>query len=332
MHQTEKAESESIPLIPNLEYAHLLQQPEWAQLKSFFGWESFTTQSQSAFAQILFRRLPFGYSIAYLPKGPVGSEWGILWNLIDHECRRRKAIFLQVEPDAYLPLTSDFYAQFEAEFKQMEQTIQPRRTVLISLENSEDELMASMKQKTRYNIRLASKKGVKVTSSTDIIDFYKMMQTTGNRDDFAIHSLDYYQKAYDLFAPTGKCVLLSANLEDKPLAYLMLFLSGKHAWYFYGASDNQHRNLMPTYLLQWEAMLWAKAHGALEYDLWGIPDADEDTLEAQFTERSDGLWGVYRFKRGFGGQVVRSSPAFIKVYKPLLYKAYEKFRAGRMTD
>jgi Uncharacterized protein involved in methicillin resistance len=88
-----------------------------------------------------------------------------------------------------------------------------------------------------------------------------------------------------------------------------VFARGRRAWYVYGASNDQERNRMPTYLLQWEAMRWARARGAEEYDLWGVPDADEETLEAHFTERSDGLWGVYRFKRGFGGQVKRAAQA-----------------------
>ena len=89
---------------------------------------------------------------------------------------------------------------------------------------------------------------------------------------------------------------------------------------------------MPTYLLQWEAIRWSKAHGAVIYDLWGIPDASKEELEENFSQRGDGLWGVYRFKRGFGGVVVRSAPAFIRVYKPLLYRVYLKIRAGRMAD
>ena len=315
-----------------LDEAHLLQLPEWAKFKSHFGWQSSVFQSDTAYAQVLFRSLPLGLSIAYLPKGPVGTNWSELWPEIDRECRRRKAIFLQVEPDCNLPLADDQVKYFSREFRQLEETIQPRRTVMLSLEGSEDELLAAMKQKTRYNIRLAAKKGVAVTSTDDVKAFYEMMQTTGERDDFAVHSLDYYQKAYDHFAPSGKAVLLKAHLDGLPLAYLMLFLHGKRAWYFYGASDNRQRNLMPTYLLQWEAMRWAKAHGATEYDLWGIPDADEEQLEAEFSERSDGLWGVYRFKRGFGGQVVRSCPAFVKVYNPLLYKAYEKYRARRGAE
>ena len=315
-----------------LEEAHLLQLPEWAEFKSHFGWQSSIFQSDSAYVQVLFRSLPLGFSIAYLPKVPVGIDWSQLWQEIDRECKQRKAIFLQVEPDCNLPLEDSCLNYLSDGFLRVEETIQPRRTILVSIEGSEEDLLAAMKQKTRYNIRLAAKKGVAVTSTDDVKAFYEMMQTTGERDDFDVHNLDYYQKAYDHFAPSGKAVLLEAHLDGLPLAYLMLFLHGKRAWYFYGASDNKHRNLMPTYLLQWEAMRWAKAHGATEYDLWGIPDADEEQLEAEFADRSDGLWGVYRFKRGFGGQVVRSSPAFVKVYLPLLYKVYEKYRARRGVE
>ena len=312
--------------------AHLLQSPEWAEFKRHFGWQAQVFSSQSAYAQVLFRRLPLGHSIAYLPKGPLGNDWSSLWEQIDQECKKRKAVFLQVEPDLYLPLLPEVKAHFSQGFIREEHTLQPRRTISVTLQAAEEELLAAMKQKTRYNIRLASKKGVIVRPTADVKGFYEMMLTTGNRDGFAVHNLDYYQKAFNIFAPSGKCVLLGAFFEETPLAYLMLFLSGSRSWYFYGASDNTQRNLMPTYLLQWEAMLWAKAHGASEYDLWGIPDAEENELEASFSDRSDGLWGVYRFKRGFGGQIVRSSPAFIKVYKPLLYKLYLKYRAGRMAD
>jgi lipid II:glycine glycyltransferase (peptidoglycan interpeptide bridge formation enzyme) len=109
----------------------------------------------------------------------------------------------------------------------------------------------------------------------------------------------------------------------------MLFINGKRAWYFYGASDDAYRNLMPAYLLQWEAMRYAKARGATLYDLWGIPDVDEASLENDFMNRSDGLWGVYRFKRGFNGQIVRSLPAYVKVYQPLLYRLYLAYRNRR---
>ncbi len=102
----------------------------------------------------------------------------------------------------------------------------------------------------------------------------------------------------------------------------MVFAYGSRAWYFYGASTNQHRHRMPTYLLQWEAMRWARDQGCTEYDLWGVPDEDEHTLEDQFAERSDGLWGVYRFKRGFGGNLRRALGPWDRVYQPVLYTFY----------
>ncbi len=102
----------------------------------------------------------------------------------------------------------------------------------------------------------------------------------------------------------------------------MAFANGKRAWYFYGASANEHRERMPTYLLQWEAMRWARSLGCTLYDMWGVPDEDEETLEANFTTRSAGLWGVYRFKRGFGGRLTRAASPWDRVYNPFLYGFY----------
>jgi len=116
--------------------------------------------------------------------------------------------------------------------------------------------------------------------------------------------------------------------DNRPVAGLMAFANQTTAWYFYGASSDEERNRMPTYLLQYEAMLWAKRKGCQWYDMWGIPDVDETQLENEFLDHHDGLWGVYRFKRGFGGDVKRSVGAFDFVYQPLLYRAY-RWYAGR---
>lgn len=186
-----------------------------------------------------------------------------------------------------------------------------------------------MKQKTRYNIRLAEKKGVIVRTWDDMESFHKMMLVTGDRDHFGIHSLEYYRCAYELFHPMDMCELLVAEYEGKPLAALMVFARGQRAWYFYGASTDEERNRMPAYLLQWEAMKWAKARGCEEYDLWGVPDEEEPTLEANFEKQQDGLWGVYRFKRGFGGELKRVAQAMDRVYNPMLYWAYLRFIGNR---
>ena len=165
--------------------------------------------------------------------------------------------------------------------------------------------------------------------SPDVETFAQLMGVTGERDQFGVHNREYYRRAYELFHPSGACELLLAFYEDQPLAGVMVFAHGKRAWYFYGASNNLHRNRMPTYLLQWEAIRWARQMGCTEYDLWGVPDFDEEFLEAQFSLRSDGLWGVYRFKRGFGGELKRSIGAWDKVYIPILYRSYQLLMARR---
>lgn len=323
--------------------AHLLQTSAWGALKSEFGWEvaRFTNSAgdHTLGAQVLFRRLPLGYSIAYLPKGPVGDlpaeDWfapEAFWTQLDQMCKRRKAIFLKVEPDTWESegsVENERATILARRFRRSEQSIQAPRTLVVSLAGDEDQILSRMKQKTRYNIRLALKKGVVVRASSDVDVFYRLMQVTGERDAFGVHSLDYYRRVYELFHPLGQCELLLAEYQGEPLAGLMVFAYGARAWYFYGASSNEQRQRMPTYLLQWEAMRWARKQGCLYYDLWGVPDADLESLEASFTGRHDGLWGVYRFKRGFGGDLKRSSGPWDRVYAPGLYLLYRWWLRAR---
>jgi len=128
--------------------------------------------------------------------------------------------------------------------------------------------------------------------------------------------------AYSLFVPRGWARLLLAEVEGEPVAALMVFAQGHRCWYFYGASGEAHREKMPNYLLQWEAIRWARSQGCIEYDLWGVPDEDKETLESGFAHRRDGLWGVYRFKRGFEGELVRSVGAWDLPLRPVPYRLY----------
>jgi lipid II:glycine glycyltransferase (peptidoglycan interpeptide bridge formation enzyme) len=137
----------------------------------------------------------------------------------------------------------------------------------------------------------------------------------------------YYRTAYDLFAPEQVALWL-AEYGGQPLAGVMVFTWGQTAAYLYGASSHEERPRMPTYAAQWAAMRWAKAKGCSLYDLWGIPDAPEVELEAGFAGRSDGLWPVYRFKRGFGGEIRRTVGAADRVYNRLLHRLYQ-WRRGR---
>ena len=309
--------------------AHLLQTLAWGQVKSRFGWQAHRLAVQDAGAQVLLRSLPLGFKLAYIPKGPVGADWSALWPALDAFCRRQRCVFLKVEPDGWEDQAEGPAMRERLPgFIPSPQIIQPPRTVVVDLQGSEEDILMRMKQKTRYNIRLAEKKEVIVRPSTDLEGFHRLMQATGARDGFSVHSLDYYRQVYDRFYPQGACELLQAEYEGQPLAALMVLGRGQRAWYLYGASTDLERSRMPAYLLQWQAMRWARQHGCLEYDLWGVPDMDESSLEAQFADRADGLWGVYRFKRGFGGQVRRSHGAWDKVYLAPLYAVY-RWRLAR---
>ncbi|GAB4487103.1 MAG: peptidoglycan bridge formation glycyltransferase FemA/FemB family protein [Anaerolineales bacterium] len=314
---------------------HILQTAEWGELKRAFGWDVERLVIGDWGIQILFRKLPLGFTVAYAPKPVFSHQYSVsshqssvisepFWREIDDVCRKKRAVFLKIEPDFWSDSPQSL-TTLHSSLIISKHNIQPPRTVIVSLEGSEDEVLGRMKQKTRYNVRLAEKKGVTVRAWDDLQGFHRMMTVTGGRDGFGVHSLEYYRTAYELFYPVGMADLLVAEYQSRPLAALMVFALGQRAYYLYGASTDEERNRMPTYLLQWRAMQWARARGCTEYDLWGVPDADEETLEAHFETRQNGLWGVYRFKRGFGGQVRRAAQALDRVYQPWLYQLYLKF-------
>jgi lipid II:glycine glycyltransferase (peptidoglycan interpeptide bridge formation enzyme) len=317
--------------------AHVMQTSGWGELKSRFGWsaERVALAASSADtisgAQILFRRLPYGLgTLAYVPKGPMMSwcdrtEAALTLEAVDQVARSRRAIAVTVEPD--LPDTPENIACLgQLGFVPGAATFQPRRTLVVDIRSDDAEILAAMKSKTRYNIRLSARKGVTVRqgSAVDIGIFNELMATTGERNRFGIRSPDYYRAAFDIFDKTGLVGLFLAEYRGEPLAGLMAFTMGHTAWYFFGASSDAHRNVMAPYAVQWAAIEWAKTRGCTAYDLWGVPDEDEDTLEAEFSQRYDGLWGVYRFKRGFGGLLMRTTGAWDRVYSPLRYRLYQQ--------
>ncbi len=296
---------------------NLLQTSQWGELKGSFGWDwDIVTvgpaQNPEAGALVLYRPLPLKLgALAYVPRGPL-VDWHneelveALFDTLHESARRHRAWACWIEPEAFQEAGIEPQLA-DVGYALAEQTIQPRRTILVDLRPTEDEILMAMKSKTRYNIRLSARKDVVVRQGTaeDIEVFYDLMEKTGDRNDFGIHTRGYYRKAYEVFAAEDQVGLFIAEYQDEPLAGLLAFAVGDTAWYISGASSNRHRNRMPAYAVQWAAIQWAKARGCTTYDLWGIPDADEETLEETFMERSEGLWGVYRFKRGFGGEVVR---------------------------
>jgi lipid II:glycine glycyltransferase (peptidoglycan interpeptide bridge formation enzyme) len=172
-----------------------------------------------------------------------------------------------------------------------------------------------MKQKTRYNIRLAGRKGLTVRfgNQEDFTPLFKLYAETSIRDGFVIRDRGYYHRTWKIFFEAGLLDILVAEVERQPVAGLFLFRFGQTAYYMHGMSSSAHREKMASHLLQWEAIRRAKSLGCTRYDLWGAPD--------RFTEE-DALWGVYRFKEGLGGKVIRSIGAWDFPVKPWLYKLY----------
>jgi peptidoglycan pentaglycine glycine transferase (the first glycine) len=309
--------------------ASILQTAEWGKLKTAFGWEPIYVANETAGAMVLFRKLPHHipwFTIAYIPRGPVSfsqesPDYQNLWLEIHQICRKRHAIFLRVEPDEWQNSPqAEILLQSMNGFQPGFATIQPPNTMVISLAGTEEDWLNRMNQKTRYNIRLSQKKDLVVEESDQIAAFSHLMEQTGDRDNFGVHTPTYYQKCYDSFKPENTVHLLMVSFEGKPLSALMLFIRGKRGYYLYGASSNEERNRMPNHLLQWTAMKMCAQYGCTEYDLWGIPDESEETLESQFQNRQDGLWSVYRFKRGFGGEIRRTIGTLDFSYIPLFYR------------
>ena len=319
-------------------YGHVLQSWAWGELKAVFGWWPLRVAAIEggcirAAAQVLFRPLAFGrLSTAYVPKGPLvdpaaSPEPVSLLSAVDNLCRRRGAISLKVEPDWEDGVETRAFLMAQGLIPS-KQTIQPRRTVVIDLAPDEEDILGQMKPKTRYNIRLAGRRGVSVRLGTarDLPAFYRLLQATGRRAGFGIHTQRYYAQAWQLFAAQDCVALVMAEYGARPLAALMVFAWGTQAWYMYGASSDEERQRMPTHLAQWEAMRWAKARGCETYDLWGIPDVDESDIGPSVMEAEDhgalsgGMGGLYRFKRGFGGREVRYVGAYDSVYNRPLYR------------
>lgn len=284
--------------------------------------------------------------ILYAPKGPL-LDWtneairNRVLNDLQAFAKKEGAIFLKLDPDVPLgtgvPSEADNVVDNNGQVVMSElkhrgwnyssDQIQFKNTVLIDLSPSEEELLARMKQKTRYNIRLAEKKGVtlRIGTQEDLEMLYKMYAETSVRDGFVIRDETYYKTVWETFISNKQspissfqspfCEPLIAEVDHEPVAALFVFYFAGRSYYVYGMSRNAHREKMPTYLLQWEAIKRAKAKGCTVYDLWGAPDIFDE---------SDSMWGVYRFKEGLGGKVMRTLGAWDFAPNPFWYKLYSE--------
>jgi peptidoglycan pentaglycine glycine transferase (the first glycine) len=330
-------------LIAQLPDPHILQTWEWGQLKSRYGWQvtplswPLGAPAARAAALVLERSLRLGpislpLRVLYIPKGPL-LDWqdrslrGQVLDEIQTLALARGAIFVKIDPDVTVgtglpgesapePLGAEVMRELAGRgWQPSAEQIQFRNSMWIDLRLSEDDLLARMKPKTRYNLRLAEKKGVCVRSGAepDLSRLYQMYAETSVRDGFAIREEGYYRAVWSAFLAAGLADVLIAEVDREPVAAVILLRFEKRAWYLYGMSRAAHREKMPNVLLQWQAMRRAKAAGCAIYDLWGAPD--------DFSEQ-DPMWGVYRFKEGLGAQVVRTIGAWDYPVHPQLYRWY----------
>ena len=351
-------------LIRTLPKAHLLQTSQWADLKARFGWQPyylvwekdqdgwqmFVSQehdievSRPAAAGLLLEREAFpGLRVHYLPKGPLLSDWTnqdlcekVLVDLADYS-RKRGALQLKIDPDLELgcgiPKEDNFQKFSEGEsFQELlgrkgwvfsQEQIQFRNTVLVDLKEDEDQILARMKSKTRYNIRLSGRKDIQIRLGglDDLAALYQMYAETSRRAGFTIRGESYYLALWRSFMQEGEwedpmAQPIIAEFEGKMVAGAVIFKFGDRSWYLHGMSLPEHSEKMAPHLIQWEAMRWAKNQGCAVYDMWGAPDQFDET---------DSLWGVYRFKRGFGGDVSLTLGAWDYPTRPFAYMAYSRW-------
>jgi len=299
--------------LAGLPTAHVLQTWEWGIFKSRYGWQPTrylwreSDDRPCAAASVLTRRLShYPSAVMYVPQGPALNYGNtiLLEQILGHletTARRERALFIKIDPAVWAD-TAEGRMVVETlrsrGWRPSHEQVQFRNTMLLDLNHSPDEMLAAMKSKTRYNVRLATRRGVTVRPGhlADLPLLYRMYAETAARDGFVIRPEDYYRVAWGSFIEAGLAQPLIAEVEEEPVAMVIIFQFAGRAWYMYGASRAVHREKMPNHLLQWQAMQWAREQDCVIYDMWGAPDE---------LDESDPLWGVYRFKKGFGGEFVR---------------------------
>lgn len=333
MRFLEEADKEAYKeFLMNHERCNFQQSLEWGNVKEAWKKEVILSTDENGKIRgslcVWIRKIPIFGNIMYSARGPVCDIHNeeVLKDLTDGAnelAKKYNAFVLRIEPDIkkddqeFRDIVIKLGYKIKDDSKNFKDEIQPRFVFRLDIKGkTEDEVLQNCHQKTRYNIRLATKKGVVIKEGTreDLKDFHNIMVETGERDDFIIRSLSYFQKMYDELVPTGHMKLLMAYHEDKPIAGIIPIMYGNKVWYLYGASSNSHRNLMPNYLLQWTMIKEAISRGADMYDFRGVSGV---------VDENHPQYGLYRFKKGFGAEFTEFIGEVYIAYKPLKYKLYK---------
>ena len=325
----------------------LLQSGFWGAFRGQLGWQSLafhcSYRGDTFGLLVLVRRLALEFGLAYVPHGPE----------IEEPTADREGFLVALSQALRPHLPRCVFLRFDlpwgigglgnhpevlknsAGLRKAPMDVQPPSTVILDLRAEEGELLTAMKNKTRYNIRLAAKKGVELSIDRQqpsehrsveraLAEWYRLYEETARRDRITLHGEQYYRTLFTLAGNYGaggpELYLLTARHEGELLAGIILALKGQRAWYLYGASSDRKRNLMPGYALQWRAILLAKKRGCRCYDLFGIPPDDDPEHP---------MHGLFRFKTGFGGQVINRLGCYDLSFRPLLYRLYRLAEALR---
>ena len=310
----------------NAAVKHPLQTWEWGEFRRTTGVEIerlgiFDAGKMVGGMQISFHPIPkIPFTVGYFPKGEMPSKDQI--EVLDHLAKRKKALFIKLEPNIATPVDSisglDTVRRFLIEHGAVPgRPLFTRYTFLLNLQPSEEQLLAACKPKTRYNISVAEKKGVEIVEDTTLEGlqaYLDLQHETTARQRFYAHSDEYFQKMFQLLNPSGMIKIFRAVWEGKTLVVWIMFHHKDVLYYPYGASSREHRDLMASNLMMWRMIQLGKKLGCRSFDMWGSLGPDPSS--------SDPWFGFHRFKQGYGATLSEFVGTYDLVANPPLYQIF----------
>ncbi len=313
-------------IVANPDGGHILQTRAWGEFKRSWGWRPtywIAAAGGAEVAVLLLRRAIPGFGeLWYAPKGPGVIDAGAVVEVLADREAMGDAFLVKVEPEIE-ESQADQRAWRAAGLSKSATDVQmSRATIIVDLDRDEHEILASFKPKTRYNIRLAARRGVEVApvemTDANIATMYSLMGATRERAGFFLRSERYFRGYWELQAASGQAQLFFASWEGQVLAGLFATFLGIHSWYKDGGSIKAHSELMAPHLLQWEVMRWLRARGVRTYDLVAVPP------RSQLNERHP-LYGLYRFKSGFSETITEFVGTWDLPLRPRAYNAWNRW-------
>ena len=317
----------------NAVVTHPLQTWEWGEFRRTTGVEVerigvFENGKLVKGFQATFHAVPkLPYVVGYVPKSVLPDEQEIA--ALKELGLRKKALFIKLEPNIAVPIEQRVNHEKDQQFL-LEHGFFPGRPLftkysfLLDISKSEEELLAEMRPKTRYNIHLAQRKGVSVAennSQEGLEEYIKILKETTSRQKFYAHDDEYFRKMWSMLAPTEMAKLLQASYLGNTLVVWIAFIHQNKLYYPYGSSSNRNREVMASNLMMWEMIKLGKSMGCQSFDMWGSLGPNPDP--------KDPWYGFHTFKEGYGGKLVEFIGSYDLVVYPALYTLFRKVEDWR---